>query len=279
MLNRKAFASLMLVLATLLWGLSYSVQSVSAESLGPFATVFFKGAGGLFLLPFLILQKRKADKESVFGGILMGFFAFAGCVFQQLGITYSSVSKASFITSLYIIFVPLLERLLGKEVKKKIWFCVLISICGLYFLCMNSSAGINIGDLFLLMGSIMFAVQIIVIDRYSRKCDALVLTFVSQVSVAVFAFIVMVVWEGVDFSAMSNAFLPIIYIVFIGGLLAQCLQITYQRDLDSSLASLLMSFESVFGAFFGWVLLGQVMSLRELFGCILVFVSILLAEL
>lgn len=277
--NRKLFASLMLGFTTLLWGLSYSVQAISAKDLGPFTTVFFKGAGGLFLLPLLVVQKKKITKREAIGGILMGFFSFAGCLLQQLGIIYSTVSKASFITALYIVFVPLIEVFLGQKVNRRIWISVSVAIVGLYLLCMHSSGGINIGDLFLLIGSVMFAFQIIVIDRLAKDCDPLVLTFVSQSAVAFFSFIVMIFRETVDPSAIIRSFWAIFFIVFIGGLLAQCIQIRYQRDLDSSLASLLMSFESVFGALFGWLILHQVMSPREIIGCILVFIAILIAEM
>ena len=98
-------------------------------------------------------------------------------LFQQLGIIYSTVSKSSFITALYIVFVPVIELLLGKKVNQKIWLSVGIAIAGLYFLCMNSVSGINIGDLFLLCGAFVFALQIIAIDRYAGKCDPLTLTF------------------------------------------------------------------------------------------------------
>ena len=279
MKNKKTLASFMLVLATLFWGLSYSVQSISAQGLGPFMTVCFKGAGGVFLLPLLLYRKTKIDKDILLGGLWMGIFAFGGCLFQQLGIIYSTVSKASFITALYIIFVPMMEVFLGRKIRKTIWYSALIAALGLYFLCMNSISGINIGDLFLLIGSILFALQIIVIDRYSRKCDPVALTCVSQIVVALFSLVAALIYEKPDISSFKQMILVILYMVFIGGLISQLIQIRYQRDLDSSLASLLMSFESVFGAFFGWLILHQGMSLREIFGCILVFAAILLAEM
>ena len=278
MRNKKTFASLMLLLATLFWGLSYSVQSISAKGLGPFMTVCFKGAGGIFLLPLLAYKRTKIDKDTLLGGLLMGVFAFGGCFFQQLGIIYSTVSKASFITALYIIFVPIIEIFLGKKVSKSIWYSALIALSGLYFLCMNSVSGINIGDLFLLIGSILFALQIIVIDRYCRRCDAIALTCLSQIAVALFGLIASLLFEKTELVFTGEMILVILYMVFIGGLISQLIQIRYQQDLEPSLASLLMSFESVFGALFGWLILHQNMSLREIFGCILVFLAILLAE-
>ncbi len=143
---------------------------------------------------------------------------------------------------------------------------------------MNSVSGINIGDLFLFCGAFVFALQIIAIDRYARKRDPLTLTFLSQTVVAGLAMIVVIFKEQPSLTDLRASLFPILYIVFLSGLLAQCLQIRYQRDLDSSLASLLMCFESVFGAFFGWLILHQVMSVKEIFGCALVFAAILIAE-
>ncbi len=276
--RKKIVASIMLILAPLLWGLSYSFQSMSTESLGSFSIVFFKGIGSIVLLPILIFQKRRFNFRSVRGGILIGLFVFLGCFFQQLGIKYSTISKASFITALYILFVPLIQIFMGKKVSVKIWLSVFVAAVGLYFLCMHSDTGINKGDFFLLAGSVMFALQIIAIDYYVKDCDPLVLTFVYEFSLSVFALIAVFFFEKIDLSAVKEALLPLLYLVFVSGILAQYLQTRYQKDLDPSLASLLMSFESVFGAFFGWLIMHQTLSFKEIFGCILVFLAILLAE-
>ncbi len=276
--NKTMFASLMLILTTLLWGLSYSIQSISASELGTFTIVLFKGVGGLLLLPLLMFHRKKISRQDLIGGVSMGLFLFLGYVFQQLGIEHTSVSKVSFITALYIISVPLIEMFMGQKISGKIWISVLIAICGLYFLCVNGSSVINSGDLYALIGSLMFAVQIILIDRFSKACDPLTLTFVSQMTVSVLSLFVVLLRENIDLSVITRASAGIFFIIFIGGLLAECMQIRFQRDLDSSLSSLLMSFESVFGSLFGWILLHQVMSPKEIFGCILVFVAILLAE-
>ena len=279
MSDKKTFATLMLLLATMLWGLSYSVQSVVGEVMTPFKIVFYRGIGGLFLLPVILVQKRKIDKDALIGGLVMGVMVFLGLLLQQIGISLSTVSKASFITALYIVFVPIIESFAGRKVGKKILISIALAVLGLYFLCMNSVNGLNIGDLSLLLCAIVFAFQIMFIDHYSKENDPLVLTMISQTTMAVLALIAVLFTEGIDPSAARTVILPLFYLAFIGGLFAQLLQNRFQKDLGPSLASLVMSFESVFGALFGWLLLGQVMSVRELLGCVLVFAAILIAEL
>lgn len=278
MSNRKYIASILLIAATLMWGLSYSIQSISASSLGTFTIVFFKGVGGLFVFPYLIIKKIKLDKQTIIGGFLIGIVAFLGLVFQQMGIELSTVSKASFITSLYIIIVPILEIFNGKKPAKKLFLAILIALIGLYLLCFSGNYSFNVGDVLLLLCSLFFAFQIMFIDKYSRIKDSLALTFVSQGTISVLAFIVMLIKESPNFEVLATQILPILYMVFIAGMIATTIQIVFQKDCGPTLASLLMSFESVFGAIGGWLILNQVLSIKEIVGCILVFIAILIAE-
>ncbi|MBQ6492468.1 MAG: DMT family transporter [Erysipelotrichaceae bacterium] len=278
MQKKKLFASAMLLLATLLWGLSYSIQTISAADIGTFTIVFFKGIGGILIFPLIMMRGEKITKDTLKGGIIIGCFAFLGCALQQMGIENSTVSKASFITVLYIIFVPLIESFTGKKIPAKIFISIGIALVGLYFLCMSGSFDLCIGDLYLLLCSICFALQIFFIDRFSQGNDALPLTFVAQLTVSFLSLIVALFKEPLDVNALKNALLPILFITLLGGLLAQCLQFIFQKDVGSTLASLLMSFESVFGALFGWLILNQTLNAREIFGCFLVFVAILIAE-
>ncbi|MBP5280625.1 MAG: DMT family transporter, partial [Erysipelotrichaceae bacterium] len=240
--------------------------------------VLFKGLGGVFLLPLLLKRNHQFTRNEILSGIAIGTFSFLGCFFQQLGIVSSTVSKASFITTLYIIFVPLIERLFGKKVSAKILISVGIALLGLYFLCFSGNETFGIGDLYLLICSIFFAIQIILIDRYTREYDSLALTFIAQTTIVVFAGVFMLVMERPDMKAISDSIVSIIYMVFISGMIAQTFQVVFQKDVGPSLASLIMSFESVFGALFGWIILAQRLNIKEIFGCILVFIAILLAE-
>ena len=278
MKNRKLFASVMLLLATLSWGLGYAIQTISADELKTFTIVFFKGIGGLILIPLLIKGKKKIGRKEIIGGTLIGTITLAGCVLQQKGIELSTVSKSSFITALYIVFVPLIETFRGKRPGMKMLTAVGIALVGLYFLCISETLSLNVGDLFLLGGSFFFAVQIVQIDRFSRECDGIVLTFISQMTIAFLSGLIMVFVEKPSMLQISRSLFPLFYLAVISGGMAQSMQIVFQKDVGASLASLIMSMESVFGAAGGWLLLQQTMSGREIFGAVLVFLAILIAE-
>lgn len=275
---KKIIASLMLLSATIMWGLNYSIQQMSASVLGPYTVVFVKGIGCLLLIPILIARRSKISRSSIIGGLVIGVFSFLGCVFQQLGIEASTVSKASFITALYIVMVPLIEVFRGKRFSLKLWLAVALTLVGLYFLCFSGSFSLSIGDAYLLLGSFLFAWQIIAIDHYSRKDDALVLTFTSQVAVSLLSGIMMFLVEKPVPAKLKGVFWLILYMMLFAGVIAQCIQMIYQKETGAALASLIMSLESVFGALGGWLILNQTMNARELFGSLLVFIAILLAE-
>lgn len=268
----------MILLSTLLWGFSYTVQSVLGDNIGSYTIVFFKAIGGIFLYPLIKLMKRRIDKQAIIGRILIGAVAFLGCIFQQRGLMLSSVSKASFITALYIVIVPLIEMFGGRKLKKKMLYAIICALFGLYLLCFSDTLTLNIGDLLLLIGSFFFALQIIYIDRYSVKCDPLVLTFTSQIVISILSGVMMLIIEKPVFRELNTMIWPILYIVFLSGVFAQGIQFYFQKDVGPSLGSLLMSFESVFGAIGGWIFLNQVLSVKEIIGCILVFIAILIAE-
>ncbi|MBO4918978.1 MAG: DMT family transporter [Erysipelotrichaceae bacterium] len=276
--QRKLIASILLLLATLSWGLSYAIQTITADQLQTFTIVFFKGIGGLILLPLLIRGKKHIGKKEIIGGVLIGLAASVGCILQQRGMELSTVSKASFITALYIVFVPLIESFRGKRPGIKMLTAVGVALAGLYFLCLSGQVSLNVGDPILLAGSFFFALQIVFIDIYSRECDGIVLTLISQLTAAFLSGIVMITVEKPTMLQISQSLLPILYLAVISGGIAQCIQIVYQKDVGPSLASLIMSMESVFGAAGGWLLLSQTMNGREIFGAVLVFVAVMIAE-
>ena len=277
-MNKKIFASVMLLSATLIWGFSYSVQTVLSDSVGTYTIVFLKAIGAIILYPILKIMKKEINRDAIIGGILIGTVAFLGCAFQQRGLELSTVSKASFITALYIVIVPIIEIVFGKKLKNKMLIAIVCALIGLYLLCFSTNMTFSLGDILLLICSFCFAIQIILIDRYSVKCDPLSLTFTSQMTISVLAGVMVIVVEKPDYSGFINVIWPILYLILLSGMYAQSIQICFQKDVGPSLGSLIMSFESVFGAIGGWLFLNQVLSIREIIGCILVFIAILIAE-
>lgn len=275
--NKKLFGSLMLLFAAILWGLSYSVQ-VLCSGLGTFAISFFKTIGGVVLLIIGLIKKERFNKKTMLSGSLIGSIACAGVILQQKGLELSSAANASFITALYIIFTPIMSILIGKKPKPRIYLSIIISLIGMYLLCIKGAFILRTGDIILVFAAILFALQIILIDKFANDVDTIAFTAVQQLTGAILTGIIMFVIEKPSISIIGNNILQIIYLSLLAGAGAQLIQNRFQKDVEPSLASILMSFESVFGAIFGWLVLNQILSLKEIIGCILMFVAMLIAE-
>ncbi len=277
MKNKKLFGSIMLLLAAFIWGIGFTVQSISADSLPAFTVVFFKSSGGFLLIPVAIILKQKFTKEAIVGGVISGSFLAVACFTQQMGIERSTVAKASFITALYIVFVPIIGMLMGKKIRKLVWAGVAVAALGMYFLCMNGSFSLGIGDIYLIICAVALAAQIIVIDKFADKVDPIPLSCVQSLVVCAMALAGMI-FEKPSVSVIVSIWPVLAYAAVMSCAAAQTLQVVYQKDVEPTLASLLMSFESVFGVLGGFVFLNQTLSLRELFGCVLIFVAVLIAQ-
>ena len=277
MKNKQLFGSLMLLFAAILWGLSYSVQ-VLCSGLGTFAISFFKTVGGVVLLIIGLIKKERFNKKTILSGSLIGSIACAGVILQQKGLELSSAANASFITALYIIFTPIMSVLIGKKPKPRIYLSIIISLIGMYLLCIKGAFILKTGDIILVFSAILFALQIILIDKFANDVDTIAFTAVQQLTGAILTGIIMFVIEKPSISIIGNNILQIIYLSLFAGAGAQLIQNRFQKDVEPSLASILMSFESVFGAIFGWLVLNQILSLKEIIGCILMFMAMLIAE-
>lgn len=277
--QKRLIASVMLLLTAFLWGMSYSMQSILSENLGPYAITFVKTSSGFLLLTFALITKRDFKKRTVFAGMLIGVIVAAGLILQQKGLETSTVSKVSFISGLYIVFVPLILLFAKIKPKKIFWLAVLIACVGMYLLTMSNGYGnICIGDFYTLVSAFVFSFQIILIGKYAQDSDIIVFCCSQQVTTAIIAGILMLIFDKPQLSYFTGNLFPIIYLAFGSGLIAQLMQNRFQKDLEPSLASLIMSLESVFGALGGWLLLNQVLTIQELIGCVLIFVAIVMAE-
>ena len=267
----------MMVVASIIWGLSYSVQSLISD-IGPYTITFFKTIGGLFLLIIALINKAKINKKCLFGGILIGTVAGFACILQQAGLAKTSAANASFITSLYIVFTPIIGLFLGKKINKKTYIGIAFALFGMYLLCIKDGLKLATGDLLVLVCAFLFALQIIFIDKYISDVDAIAFTAIQQITACFISGTLMLFMEGFNFNVVIKVWPSLLYLMFLSGALAQLIQNRFQRDLNPSLASLLMSFESVFGALFGWLILNQALSFKEIIGCILIFIGVILAE-
>lgn len=285
--------SILLLLTAVIWGTAFVAQSVGMDYIGPFT---FNAArfmiGGTVLLPLILYfkkksptdtrtaEEKKADRKTLFtGGCLCGLALCSASLFQQMGIQYTTVGKAGFITTLYIIIVPILGLFFHQKVSGKIWIAAVMALAGLYLLCVNESFSMNYGDLLVFVCAILFSVHILVIDYYSPKVDGVKLSciqfYVSGLISCVGAFLT----ETPSLGAIMEGMMPILYAGVMSCGVAYTLQIIGQKNMNPTVASLILSLESVISVLAGWVILGQALTLKEIIGCGIVFAAVILVQL
>lgn len=285
----KLVSTLLLLLASVIWGFAMAAQSVGAQLVGPCTFVFARYAlGALVLAPACEITARcrhtvrtpASRREALRGGLCCGLLLGLASIAQQAGVRYTSAGKAGFITALYVVLVPLLGLFLGRKPEKKLWFCVALGLLGLYFISVKEDFTVGLGDALVMLCAILFSGQIMCIDRFSRRVDEPLRLAAIEFSVAAGVGLVgMLLFEQPRMEAIAAAWLPIAYAGVLSGALGYSLQILGQKHTDPTLATLLMSLEAVFSALAGWLLLQQSLSGRELLGCAAVFAAVLLAEL
>ena len=289
-------SSLLLFLAASIWGVAFVAQSVGMDYMGPFT---FNGArsliGGMVLLPLIAFRERSRKRDAVeeetpekkkarrkvtlIGGCCCGLAICTASMFQQYGIQYTTVGKAGFITTLYIIIVPIMGLFFGKKVRRIVWAGAALAAAGMYLLCVNETLSLNKGDLLVFICAVIFSIHILVIDYFSPKADGVKLSciqfFVAGIICTIGAFLV----ETPTWSALVSGAVPVLYAGVMSCGVAYTLQIYGQRNLDPTVASLILSLESVVSVLAGWVILNQTMSSKEIFGCVLVFAAVILVQL
>lgn len=287
-MSKKTRSVGLLLVTAIIWGFAFVAQSTGMDHVGPYTFMscrFLLAAAALYPVTKL-LDKQKTPDEIRSGkqgllkaGIICGLALFLGCVFQQVGLQYTTVGKAGFITTLYIVIVPVFGFLAHKKSSGKIWISVLLSIFGLYLLCMNESFSLSKGDILELIGAFAFAVQILVVDRVIGHLDGVKLSCIQYLVCCFCSAVLMLLFEKPAFADISGALIPILYAGLCSNAIGNTFQVVAQKNLDATLASLLMSLESVFSVLAGWILLNQALSIKEGIGCILMFTAIILAQL
>ena len=281
--------NILLVLTALIWGCAFVAQSVGMDYVGPFTFNMARFLiGAVVLLPVIWFMDRQrktgaekgaGQKTLIIGGICCGIALAVASTLQQWGILFTTVGKAGFITAMYIVIVPLLGIFIGKKVRPLIIGCVAIAVVGFYFLCMTESLRLGLGDFLVLLCAIAFSIHILVIDHFSPKVDGVKMSAIQFLTAAIISAVPTLLWEQPVLTEILQAWQPVLYAGVMSCGVAYTLQIIAQKNADPTVASLLLSLESVFSVLAGWVLLGQGLSLKELFGCVLIFCAIILAQL
>ncbi len=297
----------MLLFTAIIWGSAFVAQKSGMDYVGPFA---FNGVrtflGALMLVPVIMIldrvngeaerrkklseAERKAERKLLaIGGILCGICLFTASSLQQIGMLYTTAGKAGFITALYVVLVPIVGLFIGKRVRKLVWACVAIAAVGLYLLCMPAGgfdlSSINKGDFIIFLCAITFTFHILVIDYFSPRTDGVKLSCIQFFVVAILSIIPMIFadtalgYEMVNIDALLDCVIPLLYSGLLSGGVGYTLQVVAQKDTDPTVASMLLCLESVFAVIAGAIILHEVMSGREIFGCVLMFVAIVCAQL
>ncbi|BBF42253.1 permease of the drug/metabolite transporter superfamily [Lachnospiraceae bacterium KM106-2] len=283
-MKKAQIGNLILVLAAFIWGLAFVAQSVGMRYVGAFTFLMARSyLGGCFLIPCIALfsgnKKVKSRKSLYVGGVLCGTILFAASILQQIGIKYTSVGKSGFLTTLYIILVPILSIVLHKKPSKRVWVAVGVALAGLYLLCMKGSFHLDAGDSLILMSAFCFAIHILLIDYFSPRTDPVRLSCIQFFVCGIFSTGPSLFIESPTVSNLMDAWMPIVYAGVLSSGVAYTLQIIGQKYTDATKASLIMSLESVFSVLGGWVILHQYLSARELLGCVCVFAAIVIVQL
>lgn len=291
----KFKGELLLLITAIIWGTSFISQKVAMDYVQPFtfgASRFLLGACGLVAVIMIfdklsekqaqktgIPLKKYSNKDLVIGGVLCGAALFVGASLQQWGIVETTAGKAGFITALYIVIVPLLGLFMHKRVSKLTWAGVVVAIIGLYLLTIKQGFDIQRGDAIVLMGTLFWALQIVVVDKFVDRVDGLKLSCAQFVTAGIMSAIAALIFETPTLGNILACSGPIIYTAFMVVGVAYTFQILGQKSTPPTVAAIIMSLESVFAVISGVIMLGETMKGREIFGCVLVFAAVIMTQI
>ena len=285
--------SLILLLTATIWGVAFVAQSVGMDYVGGFTFNAVRSIiGSIVLLPVILFldrqktpavrteeEKKSGQKTLLMGGIACGICLCLASNFQQFGIKYTTVGKAGFITACYIVIVPILGLFLKKKCSPYIWGAVVMALIGLYLLCITDGFSIGKGDILVMICAVLFSLHILVIDYFSPKVDGVKMSCIQFLVCGILSGIPALIFENPQISSILAAWQPILYAGVMSCGVAYTLQIVGQKNMNPTVASLILSLESCISVLAGWIILGQRLSTKEILGCVIMFGAIILAQL
>ncbi len=293
-MSKKMRGNLMLLFTAFIWGASFVAQISGTKTIGTFTFNFSRNVVASFSL-FVLIQlwpyimktpmKKETDKikkYTIWGGLACGTVLTFAMSFQQLGLTgpnATTAGKAGFITALYIVLVPLTGIFIGKKISIKTWACVFLATIGLYLLSIKQGFSIQSGDLLVLVSAFFYALHILIIDYFSPKSNGVKLSMIQFIMAAFLSGIIMLIVEDVVWMDVFDSVIPILYEGMFTSGVGFTLQIIAQKDTEPTMASLILSLESVFAVLAGAIILGERLSSREAIGATIMFVAIVLAQI
>lgn len=304
--------SFLLFLTATIWGSGFVAQSIGMDHVTPFTYTFFRTfIGAIVLLPIVFWLKARSNKaqseasasngsnddveviskpssptnytrkDLLIGSFWCGLFLVGGESFQQFGLVTTDAGKAGFITSMYIVFVPIVGLFIGKKLNANIVIGVVLSLLGLYLLCIKESLTIEQGDLLIFICAIVFTFHILTIDHFVQKCDGVYLSCGQFFMASLISFLLMVIFDYDVFSwdDVWAASLALLWSGVMSNGVAYTLQVVGQRGMHPTIATLILSLESVMAVLFGILILNESLTLKESIGCVLILVAVLVAQI
>ena len=288
---------LILLLTAAIWGTAFIAQSEGMKDVGCFTFTCTRSILGVgVLLPFSMIKdsvsikkhgrrepavRRAAIKKTIILGLILGVILTVATNIQQFAFNYSSAGKIAFLTALYMFFVPIIGMFGGKKISAPMWVCVVMGIAGMFLLTVNPSdlTAVNLGDVLAFLGAIAFAFHITFIEKYCSESDGAKLSCIQFAVVAVLSGILMFIFEKPDMTSIINSGIPILYEGVASSGIAYTLQIVGQKRTDATVASIIMCLESVFAVVFEAIILKNIMSVREIIGCVVMLAAIIISQL
>jgi len=296
-MSKKMKSNIMLMITAIIWGSAFVAQK-AGTILEPFTyTGIRMFIGGLVLIPVIMvfakldktpdtrtaLEKKADEKQNLIGGLCCGIALCIAANLQQFGMYFDTdAGKAGFITTLYVVIVPVLGLFLKQKVKPIVWGCIALGVVGFYLLTMaGSGAGFSLstGDFFVLLCAFAFAVHILVVDHFIEKCDGIKMSSIQFLTVGVISLILMAIFENPIMADIIDCAGSILYCGIMSSGVAYTLQVLGQKDAEPATASLILSLESVFAVIFGALILHESMTTLELIGCVVIFIAVLIPQL
>ena len=300
--NRKMLGNLLLLLTAVIWGTAFVFQRVGMDSIEPItfnAARMWLAAAAIGLVAVLTGKKKDLQAENsrtgftdtrdkvqerrrntVLGGICCGSFLTAASLFQQMGVVYTTAGKAGFITAMYMLLVPIINFVFFKKKNTcLVWTGVLIGVIGMYLLCIKDGFSLTYGDTLVCICALLFSGHILCCDHFVQLGNPIQISAIQFTTAAVISSIIALITEAPSPEKILSAAIPILYCGIVSGGIGYTLQMVAQKYTDPTIASLLMSLESVFAVIAGAVLLGERMTARELAGCIVMFAAIVLVQI
>ncbi|MDU5324080.1 MAG: DMT family transporter [Peptoniphilus harei] len=287
-MKRELKASIMLFATAIIWGLAFVAQAAGMEHLGPLsftasrcfvAVVFLYLTYKFFMMKSASYREEKFDmKRTLVGGSICGLVFTIAINLQQVSLIYTTAAKASFLTALYIVFIPVIGLFFGRRPSVKIIICIFLAMVGTYLLSIKGGLNINRGDLIVILSALVFAIHILLLTKYSRNTNAVLVSLVQFAVCGVISLAGALVLEDMSMEAILKSQVTILYVGILSSGVGFTIQLMALKDLEPVVASMICSLESVFGALFGWLILSQEMTEREIFGAIIIFLATIFAQ-